>query len=172
MFNTTRPRSKIAILAVLAIALTISALVSAASLRSASGQRWATFVYCEWLCLPVGYWGEGTVTATYQPSGASTRITRIEQTMSLFNARNNPCSLGVGITTQIFADRGATLVATVPVYNRGSYWLAPTTLFYGGYSDVNYNVRNPRLRGRGFAGPAGSTTCLGWRNFEWDFNLN
>lgn len=161
----------LAILTVVTVAVVLGALVSAASTRSSSGQRWATFVYCEILCLPVGYYGEGTVTATYQNSGTSMRITRIEQTMSLYNARNNPCRLGVGITTQVFADRGASLVATVQVQTKGTYWLAPSTEFYGGYSNVNLTVRNPRLRGRGFAAPGGGSTCLGWKSFDWDFNL-
>jgi hypothetical protein len=157
---------------VAALGLILSATVMAASKSSTSGRSFATFLYCsEFFCVPIGYWGEGTVTTTFTPSGTTMRISRIEQTMSLYYASNNPCGIGVAIDTQIFRDRGAALVATIPVYTRGTYWISPTTLFYGGYSNIDISVPNPRLRGRGFASVGPGSSCLGWKSFNWDFDL-
>jgi hypothetical protein len=148
-----------------------AAVAVAATTRSTSGQRLALFVYCDLVCVPTSAWGEATVTATYQASGASKRITRIEQTMSLYNARNNPCKLSVGMVTEVYANRGASRVATVGVARQGSYWIAANTVFYGGYTDLNLTVRDPRLKGRGFAAPGAGATCLGFKNYDWTFDL-
>lgn len=170
-----RSRQKAVTVGVMVIVLTLigGSVLVAAALRGSSGRHIAWFSYCETgLCVPLAYWGEATVTATYQPVGTSRRITRIDQTMSLYNARNNNlCNVGVGIVTDVFSERGAYLVQTVPIYRNGSYWIAASTLFVGGYSDVNLTVRNPRIRGRGIAAPQGGATCFGMRAYNFQFDI-
>jgi hypothetical protein len=164
-------KAKVAVLAAVLVAA-VASVAAAATTRSTSGRQVAYFLYCGGIiCVPTSVVGEATVTATHYPSGTSKRITRIEQTMSLYYARNHPCKFGVGITTEVYADRGAYRVTTVYVAQRGSYWIDSNTVFYGGYTDLNLTVRNPRLRGRGFAAPGAGATCLGFKNFDWTFDL-
>lgn len=145
--------------------------------RASSGRHNAWFTYCEQhlrlgVCVPLVYPGEATVTVTYRAGGEWRDISRIEQTMSLYNARtNNICNVGVGIVTDVYANRGAAFIQRVPIYRYGSYIYAASTLFIGGYSDVQFSLRNPRLYGRGVAVPRGGATCFGGREYNFYFDL-
>lgn len=174
-------RQKAARVGMMVIGLTLlstsTVLAQTYRTRASSGRHNAWFSYCEQalrlpVCVPLVYPGEATVAVTYRAGGEWRDISRIEQTMSLYNARtNNICNLGVGIVTDVYASRGASFIQTVPIYRYGSYIYASSTLFVGGYSDVRFSLRNPRIYGRGFAAPRGGATCFGSRAYNFYFDL-
>ena len=129
------------------------------------------------LCLPGTFLWQGVVRIDYdwvfdsRRQGFDVVIKHIDQSVLMLGANrpNIPCNIGMGISTDVFENRGGHLVDTLTVARPGSYIFPPTALSFGGITDPFLRVFNPRLKTTAVASIA--PPCLGIETLQWTFDL-
>ena len=168
-----RKQRGVLVVAVILVAVLLASPLLATSKSANSSQTAASFVWCELVwCLPIVYYWQGNMTVSYTASGTDTIITREDQSVWMNNIRsNNPCNIWLGVSTDVYRDRGAAKVGTIYRARSGSYLVPSSSIIWGGITDLMMRVRAPRLRANATASIGPGSTCLGWKNLSWTLDL-
>jgi hypothetical protein len=129
------------------------------------------------VCLPLVYTWRGSLRVDYDyyfdlaRGGNVVFIKRIDQSVLMHNANNvnAPCDIGLGVSTDIYENFGLRYLGTFSRTQPGSYIFPQNALVFGGVTNPNLLVLNPRLVG--VARSAAFSPCSGADSFTWSLNL-
>jgi len=153
-----------------ALGLAVLLLAPAAAARAdngywGSGNQNAYFWYCGGVdCVPLVYSWHGGVYIDYTWNGYDSEYTLhyVDQSVTMLNSANSPCSIGLGISTDAYKASGA-FIGTIYVQQPGSYAYGANDRNWGGYAWPEWGARSLR------ANASDSTwNCTGGDSFSFD----
>lgn len=133
-----------------------------------SGTKSAGFVYCGGgICVPLFYTWEGLLVVKYDRSGSTVTLRSIDQSVSMKNAQYSPCSIAMGVSTDVYKN-GTAFSTTVRVNKKGTYIVGAGTSVWGGITTLSLSVTSPKLVS---TATAAGYKCMGGGQFNWSTSL-
>ncbi len=155
-------RRIVAMLFALLLLIPATSALTASDYSSKTGQT-AAFSYCgSGVCVPLAYVWDGGVRTFYDWADLyHITLHTVDQSVTMRDARNSPCSIGMGISTDTFLD--GNFYGTVYRAREGSYAIGPNDIVWGGFTDPEWFI-SPGMTANT---AASSGNCLGGGGFSF-----